>query len=546
MNFKNNESAQKLRGGYYTPSNLATYLAKWVAEMNPATILEPSCGDGVFLESLNATVSTKVKVTGVELDEAEAIKASNKVNKFTNILPEIVSKDFLEWSLSALDNNVSYDAVIGNPPFIRYQYLPEKTQILSKRIFDRSHLPFTKHTNAWVPFVIASLALIRPGGRIAMVLPSEILHVLYAQPLRHLLGQHCKRIIIIDPQEIWFDGTLQGAVLFLAEKKFDVKEHTVGLKIIPTAGISFLENSPSTFFEKTDFINGKTMEGKWTRALLSKNEIALYDEISIHNEVHKFSNIANVDVGLVTGVNKFFLVNDDIVRKFNLENWAHPMFGRSQHCRGIIYDKKQHLENSKKGFPSNFIWFNVNNEAELPDNALEYIHEGEAENLHTRYKCRVRKPWFKVPSVYSTSVGMLKRAHDIPRLIYNDMEAYTTDTAYRITASGCEDKKLVDCFMNSVTALSSELEGRHYGGGVLELVPSEIEKLIVPLPGKSRIAIKQLDTLMRNNTASDVLEFQDIRLLKQIGLTVNEITTLNGAWDRLRHRRQRSASKASQ
>ncbi len=546
MNFKSSESAQKLRGGYYTPSNLATYLSRWVAEINPGTILEPSCGDGIFLESLNGTVLTKAKVTGVELDKTEALKASNKAGGLLNISSEIVEKDFLEWSLSALDNNVSYDAVIGNPPFIRYQYLPEKTQILSKRIFDRSHLPFTKHTNAWVPFVIASLALTRPGGRMAMVLPSEILHVLYAQPLRHLLGQHCKRMIIIDPQEIWFDGTLQGAVLFLAEKKFDVKEHTVGLKIIPTAGISFLESSPSAFFDKTDFINGKTMEGKWTRALLSKNEIALYDEVSIHDEVHKFSDIANVDVGLVTGVNKFFLVNDDTVHKFNLENWAHPMFGRSQHCRGIIYDRKQHLENSEKGFPSNFIWFNVNNEAELPDNALEYIHEGEAENLHTRYKCRMRKPWFKVPSVYSTSVGMLKRAHDTPRLIYNDMKAYTTDTAYRITTSGCDDKKLVDCFVNSVTALSSELEGRHYGGGVLELVPSEIEKIIIPLPGKSRIVIKQLDALMKNNTVADVLEFQDTRLLKQIGLTVNEIATLNEAWDRLRQRRQRSASKASQ
>ena len=546
MNFKINESAQKLRGGYYTPPKLATFLSKWVAEMNPDTILEPSCGDGVFFESLNATVSTMARMTGIELDKAEAFKASNRVRKFANISSEIVSTDFLEWSMSALDRSISFDAVVGNPPFIRYQYLPEKTQLLSKRIFDRLHLPFTKHTNAWVPFVIASLALVRPGGRLAMVLPSEILHILHAQSLRYLLGQHCKRIIVIDPREIWFNGTLQGAVLFLAEKKFNVKEHTVGLGIIPTVGTSFLENSPSTLFDKTDFINGKTVEGKWTRALLSKNELDLFNEVSIHSEVHRFSTIANVDVGLVTGANKFFLVSDDIVRKYNLEKWAHPMFGRSQHCRGIIYDKKQHVENSEKGLPSNFIWFNVNDEAELPDNALEYIHGGETENLHARYKCRVRKPWFKVPSVYSTSIGMLKRAHDIPRLIYNDMEAYTTDTAYRVTTSSCDDKKLVDCFMNSVTALSSELEGRHYGGGVLEMVPSEIEKLIVPLPKKSRIAIRQLDTLIKNNTAMDILEFQDDRLLKQLGLTTNEIATINGAWDKLRRRRQRSTSKASQ
>ncbi len=39
-------------------------------------------------------------------------------------------------------------------------------------------------------------------------------------------------------------------------------------------------------------------------------------------------------------------------------------------------------------------------------------------------------------------------------------------------------------FLNGLTALTAELEGRHYGGGVLELVPSEIEKLLVPVPSK--------------------------------------------------------------
>ncbi len=545
MNFKINESEQKLRGGYYTPPKLATYLSKWVSEKNPKTILEPSCGDGVFLESLNKSISSKPKITGIELNEAEAYKTIDRVKNFKNITSEIIPTDFLEWSLLSLHKKANYDAIVGNPPFIRYQYLSDEAQASSKKIFDSFHLPFTKHTNAWVPFVIASLALLKPGGRMAMVLPSEILHVLHAQSLRHFLGQHCKRIIIIDPEEIWFKGTLQGAVLFLAEKKLNVKEHTIGLGIIPTIGNTFLESSPSKYFDKTNFINGKTVEGKWTRALLTKKELDIFDQITIHSEVHKFSNIANVDVGMVTGANKFFLVTDETVSKYNLEEWSHPMFGRSQHCKGILYDEKQHQENADNGLPSNFIWFNVTSESELPQNALDYIQEGEEENLHTRYKCRIRKPWFKVPSVYSTSIGMLKRAHNIPRLILNDMGAYTTDTAYRITTDQCKAGKLVYCFINSFTALSSELEGRHYGGGVLELVPSEIEKLLIPLPSKTRTAIKQLDSLIRTNSAEDVLEFQDGKILRNLGLSNNEIATVNGAWNKLRHRRQRTTSKAN-
>jgi len=543
MNFKKNETAQKLRGGYYTPMDLAHYLSGWVSETNPKTILEPSCGDGVFLKALAPLVPRNAKITAIELNQIEAKKASERISSHKKPIIDITCADFLEWYLN--NEDVRFDAVVGNPPFIRYQYLSKEDQHFSERIFKKHNLPFTKHTNAWVPFIIASISMLKPGGRLAMVIPSEILHVLHAQSLRYFVGQQCKRIIVVDPEEIWFEGTLQGAVLFLAEKKQNIKEHSTGLGIIQTVGKSFLEKSPSVYFDKTNFINGKTVEGKWTRALLTKRELDIFDGIASKLEVHRFTDIAKVDVGLVTGANNFFLVDDDTVQRHNLEKWSHPMFGRSQHCPGIIYDERQHKDNSERGLPSNFLWFDVSDISELPEHVLEYIYIGEEDDLHTRYKCRIRKPWFKVPSVYSTSIGLLKRAHDMPRLIYNEIEAYTTDTAYRITTNNVNAKKLVYCFINSFTALSSELEGRHYGGGVLELVPSEIERLYIPVPRKTRVAMKSLDKMIRTGSANDVLAHQDSKVLADLGLSNNEIICMQDSWDRLRNRRQRTSSKTT-
>ena len=543
MNFKKNESAQKLRGGYYTPIDLAHYLSKWVSEKKPMNILEPSCGDGVFLHALVPQVPDSATITGVELDPEEAKKAGERVGLSKKPLVDVKCADFLKWYLEN-DQKIEYfDAIVGNPPFIRYQYLSKEDQMFSERIFDKCNLPFTRHTNAWVPFIIASLSLLKPGGRLAMVIPSEILHVLHAQSLRYYIGQHCKRIIIIDPEEIWFEGTLQGAVLFLAEKKQNVNEHATGLGIIPTVGKSFLDKSPSVYFDKANFINGKTVEGKWTRALLTRKELDIFDGITRNNSVYRFTDVAKVDVGLVTGANKFFLVDDDTVKRYKLEKWSHPMFGRSQHCPGILYDGRQHQENSELGLPSNFVWFDVSDISELPGNAIEYINIGEGEELHTRYKCRIRNPWFKVPSVYSTPIGLLKRAHNMPRLIYNEIEAYTTDTAYRITTHNIDEKKLVYCFINSFTALSSELEGRHYGGGVLELVPSEIEQLYIPVPNKTRLAMKTLDKMIRTKSSNEILEYQDAKVLTGLGLSDSEIACMQNSWNRLRNRRQRSGNR---
>jgi len=540
MNFIENESAQKLRGGYYTPLDLAVYIARWTLEKHPENVLEPSCGDGVFIQALSEiNVPKGFSFTGFEILAEEAAKARDRCQSEPQLDSCIHAQDFLEWAIRQMVSGKSkFDAVVGNPPFIRYQYLPAESQHKAEAIFKMLKLPFTKHTNAWVPFVLASISLLKSGGRLGMILPSEIIHVMHAQSLRTYLGNTCSRLLIIDPEEIWFDGTLQGVVILFAEKKLTTADHSDGLGIVKVSGRDFLNGDPSDLFNGTARINGKTVVGKWTRALLTESELGLLDDLCEHPDVHRFDDIAKVDVGIVTGANKFFLVGDETVERFGLQKFAHPMFGRSEHCPGVIYDECQHEKNASKGNPTNFIWLK-DVESILSESVLEYIQLGESQKLHTRYKCRIRKPWYTVPSVYSTKVGMLKRAHDTPRLIFNQLEALTTDTAYRISTTEHSPEKLIYCFLNALTALSAELEGRHYGGGVLELVPSEIEKLLVPVPSTIKPEIRKLDTLVRQSNVGTVLEQQNQKVLGAIGLSKTGQDQLLSAWLRLKNRRQR-------
>lgn len=540
MNFIVNESAQKLRGGYYTPLDLAGFLGRWLGDLRPASLLEPSCGDGAFLHGVAACGGfKKTVVTAFELDPAEARKAS-RVGRELNLSVRVKSEDFLGWALKEMHaEGVRFDAAAGNPPFIRYQYLPPAFQTRAEQVFERLGLPFTKHTNAWVPFILASLSLLRPGGRLAMVVPSEIVHVLHAQSLRSYLGRECRRVVLIDPRELWFDGTLQGAVLLLAEKRHSSKDAAEGLGIYSVTNREFLCRNPADVFSAPRCLNGKTVEGKWTRALLDKGTRDLVDEVMDHPDVHLFEDVAQVDVGIVTGANKYFLVTDEVVGRYQLQQWAHPMFGRSEHCPGVIYDETQHKANAQRGNPTNFLWFQ--NGADGSTRAVsEYLRLGEKQKLHTRYKCRVRSPWYAVPSVYATEVGMLKRSHDTPRLILNKVGAYTTDTAYRIRSKRETAERLVGCFFNPLTALSAELEGRHYGGGVLELVPSEIERLAVALPRKVKINLRALDKAVRSEPAAHVLEKHGGKVLDGLGLSAAKQGQLLSAWLMLRDRRRRT------
>ncbi|MCL1886725.1 MAG: N-6 DNA methylase [Betaproteobacteria bacterium] len=545
MNFIENETAQKLRGGYYTPLDLAVFLAQWIKDIRPARILEPSCGDGVFFEALaNVKGLQEANVLGFELEPDEAAKAQARA-KAVGIEAVIHNEDFLQWTINHRnDVSARFDAIVGNPPFIRYQYLPAPFQVCAEQIFRELSLPFTKHTNAWVSFILASMTLLRPGGRLAMVVPAEIIHVTHAQSLRSYLGRECRRLVIIDPEELWFSDTLQGAVILLAEKKHGKTDRAEGLGIYPVKGREFLYLNPADVFLAPQSINGKTVQGKWTRALLDQETLALFDELAQHEAVHQFKDIAEVYVGIVTGANKFFLVPDEVVENYKLDKWAHPMFGRSEHCPGIIYDDQQHAANAAKGNPTNFLWF-LENKGKVDTAAETYIRQGEEQDLHTRYKCRIRTPWYTVPSVYATEIGMLKRAHDTPRLILNRIGAYTTDTAYRIRTRGVTPEKLVGCFINPLTALSAELEGRHYGGGVLELIPSEIERLMIPLPEEANVDLVGLDNAIRNLPTYEVLAYQGKTVLGAMGISHAKQERVLDGWRKLKGRRHRTSEESS-
>jgi adenine-specific DNA methylase len=540
MKFKVDQTSQKLRGGYYTPQNLADFVAQWVLTNNPENVLEPSCGDGVFFEAIaNNQYNPNLEISGFELFDTEAERSRNRCQKLGLVNTNIHEGDFLSWFNKNISQNTSFSGVLGNPPFIRYQFLEKNFQEQAELIFKRSNLRFTKHTNAWVPFIIASINLLEPGGRLGMVIPSEIIHVMHAQSLRTYLGEVCRKIVIIDPQEIWFEDTLQGAVIIFAEKKQNTDEYSEGVGIVSVKGTEFLTQDPNTIFDETTGINGQTVVGKWTRALLSPDELNLINEIIEHPNVFSFNEIATVDVGMVTGANNFFLVPNTVVEEYELQDFVHPMFGRSQHCRGIVYNTEQHLENANANLPVNFVYLTEDKE-EYPAKVQQYIAHGEEQELHKRYKCRIRKPWYKVPSMYSTELGMLKRSHEAPRLIFNEMKALTTDTAYRVRNLQFTAQQLSYFFINPLTAIFAELEGRSYGGGVLELVPSEVEKLYVPIIDDLDIDLNSLDYSIRTHSMTETLLNQGSLIFTALGFNEDQIATLMRVWTKLKKRRQRT------
>lgn len=536
MSRHENLASRKARGGYYTPLDISAWIARWVAASSAqGNFLEPSCGDGNMLTAMKS-VDPHCRLQAFELDPFEAELARNRMDGYGGI--EVLTGDFLSEADRLLSSGARFAGAIGNPPYIRYQSLDEDFQKATARIFDRFGSPFTRHVNAWVPFVMASLHLLASGGRLGMVLPSEILHVLHAAGLRDALLELCDKVVLIDPRSLWFEGTLQGAIIVMAQRRISQRGQG-GVSIVPVDDREFLERDPEEVYRGALPVTG--LEGrKWTHALLGRDLHELIGQARDEDRVISFGDAAQVDVGIVTGANETFLVDDAVLDRFGLHPWARPAFSRTKQIPGLIIDE-QGWRQGDPTLPRHLLCFD---EASRNDPRVDaYLQLREAEGVQARYKCRIRKPWFALRSIHSAPMLMPRRSHLSPRLVINTARLLHTDGFYRIVpAPDFPAPNLVAAFMSPLSALSAEIEGRSYGGGVLELVPSEIEKLDichVGARGARTVAPERLDETYRAHGGAAFEKGFGHEALRAVGFGTNDIARIVEGWGRLSRRRRR-------
>ena len=537
---------QKLRGGYYTPKPIADFLAQWAIQKPDAHILEPSCGDGMLLEAAarvllerGAERSTLAHlVQGIELDSQEAQKATERLSALSDPYSPIPIHigDFFTYCQKYLFEQQLFEAIIGNPPFIRYQNFPENYRAMAFYLMERAGLRPNRLTNAWVPFLVAATLLLSKTGRLAMVIPAELLQVNYAAELRSFLSRHYSYLTLITFKKLVFDGIQQEIVLLLGERNGST--HT-GIRTVELDGIDDLISYEHTAFLHEDLKAMDHSTEKWTMYFLNEAELQLMRKLKARSDLSIARNVLDVDVGIVTGLNEFFVLTEQQIEQHALRPYTHRLVGRSAHLPGIRFSEADWMDNVERQSPAFLLQSPDVPFYCLPEELKEYITNGEEKGLNKGYKCRIRNRWYVVPSVWVPQAFMLRQVHQYPKIILNDAAATCTDTIHRVKLrNGTPAKTVAAAFLNSLTFAFAEVIGRSYGGGVLELEPNEAETLPLPLVGAELLDLNALDRLLREGNIQAVLDITDNVLLKDgLGLSDQETRMLRTIWQKLRDRR---------
>jgi adenine-specific DNA methylase len=373
--------------------------------------------------------------------------------------------------------------------------------------------------NAWVSFVVGSSLLLKVNGRIGFVLPAEILQVSYAKELREFLATFFNKINIISFKKLVFPSIQQEVVLLLCEK--NKSEHHLIEHIEVNDADSLTNLNLEKLRNPTKRIDFKT--NKWTFYFLDQLEIDFLEDILDNAKIPTIGNFSKVEVGITTGANPYFTVNQSTVNAYNLHEYAKPMVGRSVQVKSLIFNKQDWIDNNNSGARSNILIFPSIEEIKNNNNAIDYIEKGIESGIPNGYKCGIRDEWQIIPSTKLSDALFIRRNNIYPRLILNCANAYTTDTMHRVWINkGIEKETFVASYYNSISLAFAEVAGRSHGGGVLELMPSEAESILLPFNENNKELVSYIDKQLRKNIPIETILNSTNKLILQENYSFTE------------------------
>lgn len=503
-------SREKLRGGFYTPSNLVSICLNRVVSLleteTPVRVLEPSCGDGAFIRGIaeNRLFGQVREFIGIEIDDREAELSQESL--IGSGLPGAIINDDAISVLNTLET--PFDIAVGNPPFLRYQYISDRNDGRLKALATSIGVQHMGVSNLWIPIFLASVFRLRERGVFSFVVPSEILTGISAGVVRKWLISNVADLTIDQFPPKSFPNVLQEIVVVSGRKQ-----------TTSCPELTFVQHTAGS--EAREWVHSlDPEEPNWTRYLLGPDANSAIDYLKTRDIFSPLSHFVRMEVSIVTGANNFFTVTPAEIDRYGLHDFVVPLVPRTRHIAGIEFTQNDFESIQNENIKSWLLTVPEKNFQRLPSEIRDYLEMGQRTGIDLRYKTSIRDPWYTVPSVWSGDLLLSKRSHLFPKLVLNSAKVMTTDTIYRgrmLPLFQSLAKGLVAGFHNSFTLLSAELEGRSFGGGVLELVPSEISRVLVPHPELFTDGFEQLDRTVRRWGDSSLIEQTDFLLLSKLG-----------------------------
>ena len=422
---------RKRLGQYYTPTSIADLIISLTLENKQNNILDPSCGSGTFLIRLYQKLKilyyeekkinrdkedfihrqileqlygidinqfpAHLSVINLSIQNTKAIidKVNVIVNDFFNIKPmQATLFGFRSMDIEGQERQVyvlpSFDIIVANPPYIRQEILGETEKKKIKDIIEKEHkeliigsgklknkIYLDKQSDIYIYFFIHSLSMLKDNGKLGFIASNKWLEVSYGEPFQKFLLKSTKINYIIEfDRAIFPDVDINTAIVILQKKpkNLTLKDHYTKFirfkkKVDSESMFQIIKKSQKDNDNdkyRIRIINqGNLKPGKWNIYLRAPDVF----KILIKNvKLTPMKNLGKIYFAIKTGLNKFFILNKQLVSYWNIEEkYIKPCISSPKKIDGLV------LNNTKEYL----LMVKFSKDTLKGTNVLKYLEYGE-------------------------------------------------------------------------------------------------------------------------------------------------------------------------
>jgi adenine-specific DNA-methyltransferase len=560
------EEYKKHMGRYYTDDHIVDFIIKTALEKldlveNPyIKILDPSCGCGYFLmgaydflkeryerdiDSINCKFPDinltkdnihehiiKNNIFGADIDEysvKHTIVNLMMKKPSSRAVPNIICCDsVMNWEhmrhkYSKFWRN-KFDFIIGNPPYIGHKkmsqgYRKKLNSIYGDIFKDKGDISFC--------FIKSSIDRVNEGGIVCFITSRYFIESPSAVNLRGYIKDECSIEKIIDFYGIRImKGISVDPVIIMIRKALKPTEKNIidvakANKNLKNDELIFekYENKNSSFFSFFEIPQYKLEDKGWV--LLPKEEMDIINKIE-ESLTMRLSSVCNSFQGVITGCDKAFIVNRQIIEEYSIEKELLKRWIKNSHIKKFKVDESNLY----------IIYSNIIKDEEEYKRAIAYISQYR-DKLESRRECRKGfRKW------YELQWGRDERLFDMEKIVFPyksssnrfaiDKGSYSSADVYGMYLNEDYKDKLSLEFL--VGLLNTKLYefyfksfGKKLGKDLYDYYPNTIMRLMVPEAEDKYIRDNAGIILSRDGNAQNIMENIDNYVYDMFNLSKIEI-----------------------
>ncbi|MFG1998617.1 Eco57I restriction-modification methylase domain-containing protein [Spirillospora sp. NPDC048911] len=383
-------------------------------------------------------------------------------------------EDFLQWLDERWQGLPEPRLIFGNPPYTRHQQLTRSQKIAAQ--MSAGGLAPGQRAGLSTYFLAASLNRLGPQDSLCLLLPANWLEADYARAVRDYLWGLARRRVELhlfpDDMQVFPGAQVAAMVIFVGSEK-GRRQPMMLHQITGSTATGFSSSTQ----ERVAREGSAPPTFLWTELSRQNGR-----RQSTSSSTEALARIAIIRRGVATGANRFFLKTTQEVELLPAHCYVRAI-SRLREVPGDVLSLEVHQQIAKADVRC---WLLQLSEDHAQDPEIgRLIADGVRQEIHERYLCKVRKPWYAVEQIPAPDLLIGPMGKQQFRVVANEAGAIPTNTLYGLRMRQGVPRsvrhRLGEWLAGEEGQQSMRAIARRHGDGLLKLEPGALAALRIPL-----------------------------------------------------------------